>query len=113
MLSQASFRFAASHGYSALEDIFLTMEGLGMWVQYRTARDRAPAREDWLTTLSTMSESFDAWSQEEGLGLFLLIDRLVPGWQRRFLAADFPSPFTVLRDAIERRRTSSLGRQRE
>jgi hypothetical protein len=90
-------------GYSELEDVFLAMEGLAMWVQYRTARDRAPAGEEWLATLSTLSETHDAWSQEEGLGLFLLIDRLVPGWQRRFLAADFPSPFTVLRDAIERR----------
>ena len=90
-------------GYSSLEDIFLAMEGLAMWVQYRTARERAPSGEEWLKTLITLSERHDAWSQEQGLGLFLLIDRLVPGWQARFLAPDFPSPFTVLREAVGRR----------
>lgn len=90
-------------GYSSLEDIFLAMEGLAMWVQYRTARERAPSGEEWLKTLITLSERTDAWSQEHGLGLFLLMDRLVPGWQARFLAPDFPSPFTVLREAIARR----------
>ena len=42
--------------------------------------------------------------QEEGLGLFLLIDRLVPGWQKRFLKPAFPSPFAVLRAAVSGRR---------
>ena len=59
--------------------------------------ERAPSGEEWLKTLITLSERHDAWSQEQGLRLFLLIDRLVPGWQARFLAPDFPSPFTVLR----------------
>jgi hypothetical protein len=90
-------------GYSDLEDIFLAMEGMAMWVQYRTARERGPAGEDWLKTLIKLSERTDAWSQEEGLGLFLLIDGLVPDWQRRFLAPDFPSPFAVLREAIAKR----------
>jgi hypothetical protein len=97
------FFVADKDGYSALEDIFLAMEGVAMWAQYRTARNRAPADEDWIRTLTTLMERQDAWSQQEGLGLFLLIDRLVPGWQQRFLAADFPSPFTVLRDTIEQR----------
>jgi hypothetical protein len=74
-----------------------------MWAQYRTARQRAPAAEDWLQTLAVLSARSDSWSQKEGLGLFLLIDRLVPGWQRRFFAADFPSPFSVLREALDRR----------
>jgi hypothetical protein len=87
-------------GYSDLEDIFLAMEGMAMWVQYRTARERAQAGEDWLKTLIKVLERTGAWSQEEGLGLFLMIDRLVPDWQKRYLAPDFPSPFAVLREAI-------------
>lgn len=90
-------------GYSDLEDIFLTMEGMAMWVQYRTARDRAPAGEDWLETLIKLSKNTDSWSQAEGLGLFLLIDRLIPGWQRRFLTRNFPSPLAVLAEAINKR----------
>ena len=42
----------------------------------------------------------DSWSQQEGLVLFLLIDRLVPNWQSRFLSPNFPSPFAVLREAL-------------
>jgi hypothetical protein len=87
-------------GYSELEDVFLVLEGMAMWVQYQTARDRAPAGEDWQKTLALLSERSVAWSQVEGLGLFLLIDRLVPDWQKRFLKPDFPSPFTVLREAV-------------
>ena len=90
-------------GYSELEDIFLALEGVAMWAQYRTARERAPAGEDWLKTLIALSERTDAWSQEQGLGLFLLIDRLTPGWQRRFLAPDFPSPYRALGEMIGRR----------
>jgi hypothetical protein len=88
--------------YSELDDIFLAMEGLGMWVHYQMARDHAPRGEDWRQTLVSLSERTDAWSQEEGLGMFLLIDRLVPGWQARFLAPDFPSPFAVLREAVRK-----------
>jgi hypothetical protein len=42
------------------------------------------------------------WVQEEGFALFVLIDRLVPNWQARLLAADFPSPFAVLGEAVEK-----------
>jgi hypothetical protein len=90
-------------GYSDLEDIFLAMEGLAMWVQYRTARDRASAGEDWLQTFVTLSERADAWSQQDGLALLVLIERLAPGWQTRLLASDFPSPFILLREAVRRR----------
>jgi hypothetical protein len=94
------FFISDKEGYSHLEDVFLAMEGLAMWAQYRTARERAPAGEDWAKTLITLSERTDAWSQEEGLALFLLIERLVPDWQKRFLAPDFPSPFKALREVI-------------
>ena len=97
-------------GYSNLEDIFLAMEGLAMWVQYRTARERAPSGEDWLTTFIKLGERADAWSQADGLALLVLIERLAPGWHARFLVPDFPSPFTVLREAV--RRSTRLDRGR-
>jgi hypothetical protein len=64
---------------------------------------RKPTGEDWLTTFVTLSERADAWSQQDGLALLVLIERLAPGWHARFLAPDFPSPFTVLREAVRRR----------
>jgi hypothetical protein len=105
------FFVGGKDGYSDLEDIFLAMEGLAMWVQYRSARERAPSGEDWLKTFITLSERHDAWSQAEGLALLVLIERLEPGWHARFLAPDFPSPFAVLREAV-RKRASKSGLQR-
>jgi hypothetical protein len=87
-------------GYAGLEDVFLSMEGMAMWVQFRTARARASADEDWMQTLVTLSARHDAWSQEHGLALVLLLDRFVPGWQARLLSPDFPSPFAILREAV-------------
>jgi hypothetical protein len=66
------------NGWAELEDIFLAMEGVAMWTQFQITRDRAPRGEDWLKTLVTLSARHDSWSQEEGLALFLLIDRLAP-----------------------------------
>jgi hypothetical protein len=97
-------------GYSDLEDIFLAMEGLAMWVHYRTARERASSGEDWLKTFIMLSERSDAWSQEDGLALFVVIERLAPGWHARFLAPDFPSPFAVLREAVRRRGIEGLAK---
>jgi hypothetical protein len=57
-------------------------------------------REQVMQTAMALAARADAWSQLEGLGRFLLIDRLAPGWQARFLAPDFPSPFAVLREAV-------------
>jgi hypothetical protein len=96
------FFVGEKQGYAELEELFLGLEGVAMWVQYRVARDRAPTSQPWQQTLISLAQYTDSWSQEEGLSLFLLIDRLVPGWQQRFLAPNFPSPFAVLREALRK-----------
>jgi hypothetical protein len=48
----------------------------------------------------SLAPFYGQWSQEEGAGLFFLIDRLVPGWKRRFFGPELPSPFEVLRAAV-------------
>lgn len=97
-------RFFSGTGrfYADLEDIFLSMEGLGMWVHYQVARDRASQEEPWHQTLfRVLQTAGDSWSENHGLKLFVLMDRLVPGWQRRFLARDFPQLSEVLREALK------------
>jgi hypothetical protein len=88
--------------YAPLEEIFLTLEGAGMWVHFQMAREHAPAGEDVPTTLNKLAAKTNAWSQVEGLALFLLIDRLVPNWQARYFAPNPPSPFAVLRSTLQR-----------
>jgi hypothetical protein len=93
--------FTGDKAYQAeLDDIFLVMEGIGVWVQFQIARDLAGRHESWRDSLQFLLSRNDDWVQEEGLALFLLLDRLVPNWQARFMAPDFPPPFEVLRDAL-------------
>jgi hypothetical protein len=99
---RARFFTGARAVHTDLDDIFLVLEGVGEWVRFQVKRLRAPATP-WRQTLNEMMAESDDWVQQQGLVLFLLIDRLVPGWQARFLAPDFPSPFAVLREAPRRR----------
>ena len=64
--------------WSEVDELSLTTEGLGEWLSYT-----------WLTQVRGLSESVvlakyrgTFWSQEQGLALFLVVDRLVPGWQK-------------------------------
>ena len=67
---------------------------------FRSSASRRRRPRPWQQTLNEMMAEGDAWSQQQGLVLFLLIDRLVPSWQSQFFAPNFPSPIAVLRDAL-------------
>lgn len=97
---RARFFTGARAVHAELDDIFLVMEGVGEWVRFQVKRRQAPPASSWQRTLNDMMAEDETWSQQQGLVLFLLIDRLVPNWQTRFLSPNFPSPFAVLREAI-------------
>ncbi len=75
--------FAGPNGHWALVDeISLTTEGLGEWVSYK-----------WLTSARGLSPSLvlsklrgPYWSQEQGLAIFLIVERLVPAWQQHLFS---------------------------
>lgn len=78
----------ADAAWERIDEISLTSEGFGQWVGYAwLTRGRGV---DPAALLPRMRGSY--WSQDEGLALFLVIDRLVPGWQRRLLS---PEPETA------------------
>jgi hypothetical protein len=87
-------------GWSEMEDVFFALEGSAMWVQFRAALRLAPKGQPWLDTLAVLGQRTDAWSQSEGLGLFLLLDRFSPGWQAKFFGELVPSPVETLRGAL-------------
>lgn len=89
--------------FADLDDIFLVMEGVAVWAQLQALRTQAPKDETWQATAMALLSRNTDWVQEEGLVLFVLIDRFVPDWQARFLAPGFPSPFAVLREAVRPR----------
>lgn len=84
--------------YSIFEDLFLNMEGLGEFVRLRyheTVR-MPPGVVGRPALLTWMRGSSNTWSQELGLGLVLVIERLQPGCVPYLLQTSMPSPLTVL-----------------
>lgn len=80
--------------YRELETIFLDMEGVANWAAYQFLRlegvDRAEAVE-------RMRRGRARWSQDEGLGLYLALDALVPGWQAEVFGDRPRSAWDLLR----------------
>jgi hypothetical protein len=70
-----------------LDDIFLTMEGLGQWAGLRSIVAGQGRTLDDAATLTEWRRGGRYWTQDEGLALFLTIDRLYPGWQRAAFAS--------------------------
>jgi hypothetical protein len=64
-----------------VDEVFLTMEGLGQWTAYAWLTDPEGAHIAPTLALPEVRRKRNRWTQDEGLALFLLIDRLVPGWQ--------------------------------
>ena len=80
--------------FAEVEPVFLAMEGVASWAAWSTD-PRAPD--------DPIAFSSKFWSQQEGLLLFLLLDRFSPEWKRRVFSPEVPSPFDMLREAIEPR----------
>lgn len=73
--------------WQPLDDLFLTMEGLGQWLAYAWYVSPQGGAIDKATALREVRRKRNQWSQDHGLGLFPVIDRLVPGWRRDVFAA--------------------------
>lgn len=69
--------------FAGLDDVFLTMEGMGQWMIYRYFLSPEGAAVPPAQALRAVRRGGRQWSQDEGLALMLVIDRLLPGWQRR------------------------------
>jgi hypothetical protein len=88
--------FSGSHVYwNTVDDLFLTMEGIGQWTAYAWLTDPNGPNLEPQFALSEVRRKGNHWTQDEGLALMLVIDRLVPEWQRLAFA---PKP--QLADAL-------------
>lgn len=87
-------------GWTVLDDVFLALEGTALWVQVQMAMDHAPRGQPWQQTLVSLAPFYGSWTQEEGAGLFWLIDRLAPAWKAQYFGGELPSPFETLRVAV-------------
>jgi hypothetical protein len=77
----------AEEKWGPLDDVFLAMEGLGQWAGYRWLIGDHGRRLDPGSTLTEFRRGGRSWTQDEGLALMLVVDRLYPGWQKAAFAA--------------------------
>ena len=78
--------------WKPIEDVFLTMEGLGQWTAYAWFTDKQGPNLDPAKVLPEVRRKRNRWTQDEGLAIFLVVDRLVPNWQKQAFA---PNPALV------------------
>jgi len=67
------------------DDLFLTMEGFGQWTAYAWLADPSGGGMDKAAARDKMKGT-RWWTQNQGLALFLVIDRFVPDWTERAFA---------------------------
>lgn len=79
--------------YADAEDLFLSMEGVGQWAGYLALVDSAGGGMPSAQALPFMRRGGRHWSQDEGLALLLVLDRLAPAAPAALFGS---SPSTVL-----------------
>ena len=87
--------------FATLDATFLSLEGAGQWAGYAWLSNPNGGKLDRAAAIKTMRGG-GWWSQDEGFGLFLVIDRLLPDWQS--LVFHTPSIGTV--ELLERALTT-------
>ncbi|WP_315822311.1 hypothetical protein [Paraflavitalea speifideaquila] len=82
-----------------LDDIFLTMEGLGQFAGFYWLQLLQGASLPYEKAVEGMRRKRNQWSQEEGLAMFLVLDKLTqPDWEND-LFGDHPKNIIVLLEA--------------
>ena len=84
------------------------MEGFGQWAAYAWLSDPQGGGMTTAAAQTKMRGSRRWWSQEEGLALFLVIDRFLPGWAQRAFGNPPSMGIEMLRQAVEAPPASSL-----
>jgi hypothetical protein len=72
------------------------MEGVASWTAYEMALRRRAPHESEADVLDRFRDNRRWWSQEEGLALYLLLDRSVPNWRRRVFPPELASAVALI-----------------
>ena len=87
--------------FASLDDTFLSLEGAAQWA---AAAWLAHPEGGGLTRDAAVAKMLGKrrwWAQDEGLGLFLVIDRLVPDWPRLVFRDPSMGALELLERAVE------------
>ncbi len=66
--------------YAEADDVFLTLEGTGNWAAWMWLTDPRGGRLSPSDATTFVRGGGAHWSQDEGLGVILAVDRLTPDW---------------------------------
>jgi hypothetical protein len=66
--------------FATLDDTFLSMEGAGQWVGYAWLAHPKGGGMTRTAAIEKMLGRRRWWVQDESLGIFLVLDRLLPNW---------------------------------
>lgn len=66
--------------YAEADDVFLTLEGTGNWAAWIWLTDPRGGRLSATDATAFVRGGRKQWSQDEGLGIMLAVDRLTPDW---------------------------------
>jgi hypothetical protein len=69
--------------FATIDDVFLTMEGMGQLLIHHYLRSPEGGAASEAAAIEGVRRGRRWWSQDEGLALMLVVDRLLPDWQRR------------------------------
>jgi hypothetical protein len=75
------------------------MEGFGQWAAVAWLSDAMGGRMTPAAAKDRMRGSRKWWSQDEGLALFLVIDRLLPTWSQQAFGSPPALGIEMLREA--------------
>jgi hypothetical protein len=79
---RAKWFTGADAGLADVEDVFLTLEGSGQWAGYAWLVSPQGANLPVAAAIQGFARRSGWWTQDEGLALLLVVDRLAgPGWR--------------------------------
>lgn len=86
-----------------MDDIFLTMEGLGQYSMYRWLIHPQGGNLDEHTALAGVRRNKKWWSQEEGLALFLILERIKNPkfWAKDMFGSEMTTAIELIRSNMQ------------
>lgn len=87
--------------YKELEDLFLTLEGVGNFAGYAWLVHAQGGAAPPAAAVEGMRRGGRRWSQDEGMAVFLILERLNPQWTEYAFATAPKTALELLAEAVE------------
>jgi hypothetical protein len=91
----------ADERYAELEDVFLTLEGVGNFAGYAWLVHGEGGATSPEAAIAGMRRGGRRWSQDEGMAVFLVLERLNPHWSGAAFGAAPKSALQLLADEVK------------